>query len=54
MKNQTNTNERELLKNRIKKNNEKIKLFELNGNNYVIVNNNLENNKLKSMLDEFR
>ena len=56
MKNQINTNKQKLLENRIKRNNEKIKLFELNGNNYVIVINNLknENNKLKSMLDEFR
>ena len=54
MKNQINPNKQELLETRIKKNNEKIKLFELNENNYAIVINNLknENNKLKSMLDE--
>lgn len=56
MKNQTNTNKQELLENRIKKNNEKIKLFELNENNYTIVINNLknENNKLKAMLNKLK
>ena len=56
MKNQINTNKQDLLENRIKKNNEKIKLFELNKTDYAIVINNLknENNKLKIMLNKIK
>lgn len=49
-------NEQELLETRIKKNIEKIKLFELNGDNYIIVISNLrkENDKLKLMLNKIK